>query len=79
MALYLYDPVQKYRGLEKDCDEYKRLRILYLLAYRDAIADDNIWMETHYFQKMSGLPVASFIKKAIAEKNERDYGGISHD
>ncbi len=49
-AVYLYS--SEYRGLPKDCDTYKQLRIDYIKKYRDAIDTDNIWMEKHYFQKL---------------------------
>lgn len=49
-AVYLYS--SEYRGLPKDCDTYKQLRIDYIKKYRDAIDTDNIWMEKHYFSKL---------------------------
>lgn len=50
MAIYLYN--NSYVGLSKDCDEYKSLRIQYLTKYKDAIINNNLWVERHYFQKL---------------------------
>ncbi len=61
MAIILYDASHQYRGLEKDCIEYKILRIKFLEHYLDAIKSDNIWMEKHYFQKiMTGIRYDNF-------------------
>ncbi len=53
MGIYLYSPGHIYKGLDKDCEAYKKLRIMYLEHYLDAVIHDNIWMEKHYFQKIT--------------------------
>ena len=48
--IYLYSSA--YNGLDKDCEEYKLLRIEYIKKYLKAIIDDNFWMEKHYLSKI---------------------------
>lgn len=48
----MYDPSKTYIGLDKDCDDYKVLRIEYIKRYKWAIKRDYFWMERHYFHKL---------------------------
>lgn len=41
-----------YKDLDKDCMEYKALRLKYLDLYRWAIERDYFWTEKHYFKKL---------------------------